>query len=558
MRHLILLLISTLLPLSVCAKNPKFFKKARLAQLTILAYDRNGELKQGQGFFLNEQSDVIVEYTLLTNAVKVKAVDAAGAEYDLQRIKGANSLYNIAKLSCKGPKKPVNMPLLNESLSIGSTVYIMPLNSADKDAQCLTDTISKIETFEEGHNYYTLSNDIDERLAGSPVFTESGELIGSIQLSANQEKKHGYIIASTYAEKLQITAVDANKYDIRILPMPKALPQDETQATTYLYLLNKQDTVVYRANIQDFIEAFPESNTGYIQLAELEARQGHYAAAEQVYTDGLEKCKTNKDEIHHSFAKLLYQSGLSNEPIYEGWNLDKALEETNAAYEENPQALYIALQGMILYGQKNYAEAYNKFVDMGETNMRSADYFLYAAQCKEMQEAPAEEILAMQDSAIACYTKPYPIEVAKCLYLRSKTLTRMNKLRDAVADLNEYEHLLSANVNDNFYYEREQLEVQCRMYQQALNDIDRAVSINPKEPLYRAEQAVINYRVGQLDDALVAAQEAVRLDNTFADAYRIMGICLNDKGKKQEAKDALQKAIDLGDELAKGVMEKIK
>ncbi len=558
MRYFILSLITLLLPLTASAKNPKFFKKARAAQLTILAYDKAGNIQQGQGFFVNDANDVLVEYSLLKDAVKVKAVDANGMEYDLRRVKGASSLYNVARLSSAGLKKPVNMPILTEALSIGSVVYIMPLNTADKNAECITDVISKVDVFEDAHNYYTLTNSLDERLAGSPVYTEAGELIGSVQLSSDKEKQHGYILAATYANQMKITGVDANKYDIKSLPLPKALPEDETQATTFIYLSNKQDTIGYRANVEDFVEMFPESSTGYIQLAEMEASLGNYQAAEQVYAKGLEQCKSGVDEIHHSFAKLLYQSGMRNEPLYETWTLDKALQEANAAYEANPQALYTALQGMILYGQKNYAEAYDKFMAMGRTNMRSADYFLYAGQCKQMMKAPAEEILATQDSAIACFSKPYPVESARSFYLRSKTLTELGRLREAVTDLNEYEHLLAGKINDTFYYEREQLEVQCRMYQQALDDIDHAITLQPSEPLYYAEQAVVNYRVGQIDEALVAAQQAVKLDDTFADAYRILGVCLSDKGKKKEAREALQKAIDLGDELAVKVLEKMK
>lgn len=561
MRHLIILLLATLLPLSILAKspkNPKFYKKARLSQLTILTYDKEGNIQQGQGYFLNEKSEVLVEYTLLKNAVRVKAVDTTGNEYDLPRLKGANSLYNIAKLTSNGVKKPVNMPLLTDALSVGSIVYIMPISGTDKDALCIADTISKVETFEDGHNYYTLTSTLDERLSGAPVYTEAGELVGSIQLSASKDEQHGYILSATYAETLQIGAVDANKYDIRSLPMPKALPEDESQATTFLYLQNKMDTLTFRANVEDFVKAFPKSSTGYIQLAELEARQGNYDKAEKVYEEGLQHCEEHIDEIHHSFAKLLYQSGMLNQPVTETWTLDKALTETDAAYESNPQPLYTALQGMILYGLQKYEEAYNKFLAMGETNMRAADYYLYAAQCKEMMEAPAEEILAMQDSALACYSKPYPTEAASSLYLHAKTLAKMKRFREAVLDLNTYEHLLSGNVNDYFYYEREQMEMQCRMYQQALNDIDRAILLQPQEPLYYAEQAAVNYRVNQVDEALTAAQNAVKLDPNFADAYRIMGICLNEKGKKQEAKEALEKAIELGDELAKTVLEEMK
>lgn len=560
MRYTLFILLTALLfPVSLAAqKNPKWFKKARNIQLTLITYDKQGNIQQGQAYFLNAASEILAEYNLLKDAVEAKAVDAMGQEYQIKRILGASSLYNIVKLSCSEVSKPASMPILTEALSVGSTVYIMPLNSNDKKALCIPDTISKVDVFEEGHVYYQLTTELDERLAGCPVFTESGELIGSVQTSATDKNKHGYAIAATYGNKLTIRAVDANNYDLRTLPIPKALPKDENQATTYLYLTNRQDTLAYRANLEDFIQAYPHSNTGYINMAEFEAAHKNYAAAERIYAEAFENVSEKVDEVHHSFSKLLYQYCIRpTQEKLEGWDLPHALAEAEAAYQANPLPLYLALQGMILFAQKEYAPACEKFLKMGDTNMRSSEYFLYAAQCKQMLEAPTEDILAMQDSALACYTKPYPTEAANCLYLRSKTLAELKRYREAVADLNEYEHLLSGQVSDVFYYEREQLEMQCRMYQQALNDIERAAMIAPNDPLYKAEEAVVNYRVGQIDDAIRAAQKAIELDAEFADAYRILGVCLNEKGKKAEARKSLQKAIDLGDEMAKTVLENL-
>ena len=49
----------------------------------------------------------------------------------------------------------------------------------------------------------------------------------------------------------------------------------------------------------------------------------------------------------------------------------------------------------------------------------------------------------------------------------------------------------------------------------------------------------------------------LRLDADFPDAYRILGVCLDQKGEKSEAKKYLQIAIEKGDQLAAGVLEKM-
>ena len=95
------------------------------------------------------------------------------------------------------------------------------------------------------------------------------------------------------------------------------------------------------------------------------------------------------------------------------------------------------------------------------------------------------------------------------------------------------------------------------MYPQALSDIEKAISLEPKEPLYYAEAAALNYRLGQVDDAIEYAKKAIVIDEEFPDPYRIIGVCYNQKGNKTEAKKYLQKAIDLGDTVALGIIDKM-
>ena len=162
--------------------------------------------------------------------------------------------------------------------------------------------------------------------------------------------------------------------------------------------------------------------------------------------------------------------------------------------------------------------------------------------------------LAMQDSAVACFTKPYPEAAAPTLLIRAQTLMAMGKYRQAVMDLNDYEHLKFKEVNANFYYQRYQAEMRCRMFQQALNDIERCTTMEPREPLFFAELAATHYRFNQVEEAVTAARQAIALDPEFPDAHRILGVCLRAQNKESEAQAALKRAADLGDETAKGLI----
>ena len=186
--------------------------------------------------------------------------------------------------------------------------------------------------------------------------------------------------------------------------------------------------------------------------------------------------------------------------------------------------------------------------------MRSAQIFLYAAQCKRMAKTDTLQILALQDSAVACFKKPYPKDAAPSLLERSNTLLELGRYREAIADLNEYEHLMSNELTAYFYYRREQAEMQCRMFQQAVDDIDRAIRMEPKEPLYHAERAVVYYRLGEFEEALKSAQKSAELNPKFGDAYRLAGICQLRLNQREKGLSNLKKAIELGDESAQAIL----
>ena len=104
------------------------------------------------------------------------------------------------------------------------------------------------------------------------------------------------------------------------------------------------------------------------------------------------------------------------------------------------------------------------------------------------------------------------------------------------------------------YYRREQAEMQCRMFQQAMDDIDRAIRIDPDEPLYHAERAVVLYRIGEPAEAAKAAQRSVELDPDYAEGYRLMGLCQISAKQREEGLANLRKAAQMGDEAAKNLL----
>lgn len=557
MKHLTLLITLLSLSLSTYAqKNPKWFNKARQLQLTLYAYDAQGIMRDAQAFYTDNSGRILTEYDILKGAVRANAIDASSKEHDVLRVLGASSLYNVARLTTAPEKKmPEPLPTVGDILSVGDPVVIMPRCSNDKKALCHFDTIAAVQQFtDDGHPYYTLKHSYEDRLSGTMVLTVDGRIVGSLQHSAQGADQPAYVLGISYPLTLANRAFDAKSADLTAIGIQPALPEKDTDANAFLYLLD-HSSEIYHLAVQDYITNFPNLPNGYIELAEWYADKQDYAQAEATYTNAFTQHLERMDEAHYSFAKQLYKLCLQQQITQEGWTFDRALSEISEAYTINPLPIYTAFQGTCLYAMARYEEAYNKFLEVTKTNMRSSEMFLYAAQCKQMLKAPLEEVLAMQDSALNCYSKPYPREAANIIYLRAKTMENMERYREAVVEMNEYEHIMAGRVSAQFYYEREQMEMQCRMYPAAISDIDRACKLAPQEPLYRLEMAVVHFRVGELPEAIEACRKAIKMDDEFADAHRILGICLREQGKTDEARTSLQRAAELGDKSAEDLLK---
>ena len=532
----------------------KWLKKTRKAQVSVVTVDAAGNIHETQGVTLGGGT-VITDYDALKGAVKITVIDSEGKEYPVTEIAGADAMYNVAKLLCDKDDKPC-VTLAAASSAAEETVYVMPSVKADKKATCLTDTVSKVDTFKEKYHYYTLTRTVGDRLGSAALMNGEGELIGLLQMSSG-DAAHAFAIDASYAAGLHIGALDGGNLDLSSIRIRKSLPESEDEALTFIYLTGQKDTVFYDGYVDAFIGKFPTNTTGYILKAEAEVGKNNLQGAAETYDKILSDSKLKHDEAHYSLSKTIYT--LAQSPSYTpyaDWTLEKALSEAQEAYKVNPLPLYIHQEANCLYSLKRYNEAAEKFVSLSQTNMRSSETFLYAVQCKQAAGANADEVVALLDSALSCYPKPYPAAAAPVVMMRAKALAEAGKAKEAVLGYNNYEHLCAGNVSANFHYEREQLEVKCRMYPAALSDIEKAIKLAPDDALLYAEAASLNYRLGDVATSESYARKAIEKDGNFSDAYRILGVCLMQSGKEKEAKETLTKAKELGDTLAEGLLEK--
>ena len=171
-------------------------------------------------------------------------------------------------------------------------------------------------------------------------------------------------------------------------------------------------------------------------------------------------------------------------------------------------------------------------------------------------QAPAEEVLALMDSCMVRFTEPYTEAAAPYLLERAQARMNAGQARSAMLDYDAYFKAVNGNVNDLFYYYREQAALKAKQYQRALDDLAKAIELNPKDLTYRAELAVVNIRVGRNEDALNVLKAALEVDPKYAEAYRLMGIAQIQMKQKSEACASFAKAKELGDTNVDALIEK--
>ena len=537
------------------AQNPAWTKKAAQAVFTLKTFGADGSLLASvNGFFIDEQGQAVSSFAPFKNAQRAVIIDAQGKEMEVDCLIGYNDMYDVAKFHVIA-KKTQALSIAQNAASNGATLWLMPY-AVKKVPACTKGTVSSAEQFGEGYTYYTLDMETSDQQVGCPILNEQGEAVGILQPSASGKTTTGYAVSARYANSLRMSALSHNDPVLRTVKITKALPDDQSEATLALYVSSStMSTEEYDQLINRFIEKFPQSSDGYIYRARQKVAKDDFQGADDDMKQAI-KVGDMKDDAHYQYAQMVFQKILyKDDKPYTPWTLDFALEEAKAAYKVNPQPVYQQLQAQILFAQQKYDEAYNIYMELAKTDMLKAESYYAAAQCKTQMD-DKDAALALLDSAVNTFTKPYIKTAAPYLYARAQALFEAKKYRPAVNDYNDYETLMAAQLGANFYFLREQAEFAGHLYQQALNDIRRAAEMEPNELVYRAEKANVELRVGMIDDAIESAKGCISMAPEGSDGYLLLGLAQCVKGQKAEGLKNLTKAKELGNSQAQSLIDK--
>lgn len=566
MKKTIAILFVFVMPFSVLLAQelPKWAENARKAVFSIVTYTKDGQiLSTGNGFYIDEQGTGVSDYSLFKGAERAIIITANGKELPVKYMMGANDMYDVVKFKTDFDKKAEALQPATLPSSTGETVYLVPY-STQKSSKGQTGTIAKVDTIGEQQYYYTLTMQTTEKTVSCPIMNAAGQVVGMIQKNNDSESKESFAIGIRYLTDLTINALSVNDLALNSIGIKKGLPEDESQALVYLYMASG----VYAPNqyfdlLNDFISQYPNNMEGYLRRATYYINIGddtHYALAVEDLKKMLDVAE-KKDEAHYNIAKLIYsyQLNIGDKKPYASWTFDYALNEINEALAITQEPIYYQLQGDIYFAMQKFTEAYTAYDKVNKSKLASAATFYSAAKAKELIEGTdKKEVIALMDSAIAFYPKPYGKDAAPYLYERARIKSDMEDYRGAVTDYNDFYDAMLGQTSAEFHLNRSQAELNCRMYQQAINDINKAVELDPNNVTYWVEKGGIHIRVNQAAEAIQALTRAIKMDPENAPAYRMLGYAQIQNKEKDKGLANLQKAKDLGDEVADGLLQKYK
>ena len=174
------------------------------------------------------------------------------------------------------------------------------------------------------------------------------------------------------------------------------------------------------------------------------------------------------------------------------------MKEITAAQAIDSLPVTSSSRATSFFAAQQYAAASQTYLRVTRTALASPASFYSAAKAKELAGADIKEVVAPMDSCVNRCVKPFTAETAPYLLERACVYMDAEMYRPALTDYDTYYETLAGSVNDVFYYYREQAAFKGKQFQRALNDIAKAIGLNPKEVSYYAEQTVINPPRGTL------------------------------------------------------------
>lgn len=539
--------------------QPAVVKKSAKAVFSLNTFRSDGTpLATSYGVFISSDGYAISQWKPFVGAAKAFVVDSNGKKYDVEGLVGANDLYDVCKFKVQGqtPFAPVSKEFGKEGEELWLACYKV------KAPRLLHSNVKNIEQFstntalgeEKSYGYYILNLQTPDNVLFTPLIDNVGNIVALLHTESKGGTANAVSAAYPHDIVLQQLGTSATTLSQSIIPV--ILPDNYQEAQAALMVQSRKGEA-YKATLDYFIRKFPKYPDGYEKRSRYMLASGNYSSAERDIMKAIE-LSADKAEQHYAFSQLILDKVMyMPADSLPQWTLEKALEEVEKAFALKDSPLFLNQKAKVLTVMKRYEEACQVYLTLQGTSLAGPDIMLSATQCKKLSGAPFADVEALMDSTIACCPKPLTYQSAPYVLQRGAMYQEEGMYRKAITEYNTYERLLVGyTLRPDFFYNRFLCEREGKLYQQALDDISKAIEISPDVELYHSEKASLLLRLRMNDEALAEANRALLINPESADAFAVIGVAQCVTGKKHEGIMNLHRAKELGHPNADALIKK--
>lgn len=531
---------------------PKAVSKGCQSVVSIVTFKAGVLHGNGYAVFVGG-GDVLASSDIFAGADSAVVIDFKGNVRPVRYIVGLNDVFDCIKVRVDSDKKIKPLVAAGSKVYAGDELYMPAYGVKGKGTVESVKVISVDSLYSCA--YYTLDKRMQEHYISLPLLNEEGELVAVMQSSAPGDTINSYAVGQSVIHSLVSSAKDYGKGYYKGMGIRTALPSAKEEALSCLYMQTMiGDSLSWLNTVEDYIRCYPDSYEGYLSLAEFSAvYERNMERASAAWKKSLSTAK-DKSEVHFGKGKVIAAIVQSGDSVsHEMLSLDNAFAELDRAISIKPQSLYISCKADLLLSLRRFDEALDCYGSIDDT---TPEIYARLSQCY-VGKSDFDSAIAMLDSAVALYGESKK-EVAPYIMSRASVKVTAERFREAVLDLNRYEELADGMLSAGFYYMREQAELNCRMYQQALNDIETAIYLAPEVPLYYFEKGMLCYRVKLTDEGIRTMEKARELAPDISDVHYLLGRLFIQNGNKEKAMESLERAGELGHPDAAAQLESLK
>ena len=523
--------------------QPKAVKAAFPSVASVVTY-KDGLLKaDGTALFVGGNGNVIASGKLFVGADSAVVIGNNGKARPVRNIVGINNMFDCVKVRTARDKKIKYLVSSASEVYVGDELYMLTYG-VKKSVIVESFKVLAVDSV-YSLAYYTLDKPVRGNSLAQPLLNSNGELVAFAQPSLSGDTV-SFAVSSQLASSLISSTRNYGKGYYQGMNIRTAMPDVQGEALSCLYMQAMMgDSTSWCNAINDYIASFPQSYEGYQSLAEFVAIYSRDMEKADKAWDKALSLTDNKAEVYFGKGKVINEIVQSGDTLSHAMlTFGNALELVDKAISINNSSMYISYKADMLYGIKNYEKAAECYESLTATDMRSPELFAKASQCYIVMQQ-YDKGVEMLDSAVACFSDDSK-GVAPYLLTRGVVKSSAKRYREAVQDMNRYEELVGGMLAAEFYYMREQAELNCKMYQQALNDIETALALDSDNLLYYLEKGMLCYRVKFTDEGIRTMLKACELAPELADAHYLLGRLYMQQGNVPEARKSLETADKLG------------